>query len=146
MTAARPVVYDTSMYVAAIRGGPECDAVRIIRSSVPRTHLAAPVAAELQAGVLDTDGHRAVAALVRAAQRVGRLVSPTFDSWLRAGEALAAIRRREPHLTSKLPKLWNDLLIALSATQIGGTIVTANRHDFELARRYVSFDLVVEQP
>ncbi len=146
MTTGRPVVYDTSVYVAAIRGGSEGDVARLMRASLPRTHLAAPVAAELQAGVLDADGRRAVAALVRAARRVGRLVSPTFDSWLRAGDTLSSIRRREPHLASKLPLLWNDLLIALSASQIGGTVVTANRDDFELARRYVSFDLVVEQP
>ena len=143
MAAARPVVFDTSVYVAAIRGGPASERARLVRSRLPRTHLAAPVAAELQAGVLDAGGRRAVAAFVRAARRVGRLVTPAFASWLRAGAAMAAIRRSEPHLASKLPRLWNDLLIVLSATQIGATVVSANRDDFELVRRYVSFDLVL---
>ncbi len=53
---------------------------------------------------------------------------------------MAAIRCRQPNLASKLPRLWNDLLIVLAAMQIGATVVSANRDDFELARRYVPFD------
>jgi len=101
------------------------------------------VAAELQAGVVHAEARRAVAALMRAARRVGRPVTPTFRSWLRAGEVMAVIRRREPRHASKLPRLWNDVLIAVSATQIGATVVSANRRDFELARRYLSFALLL---
>ena len=143
MAVAEPVVFDTSVYVAAIRAGPESEPARLLRSRLPRTHLAAVVAAELQAGVVHVEPRRAVAALIRAARRVGRLVTPTFRSWLRAGEVMAVIRRREPRHASKLPRLWNDVLIAVSATQIGATVVSANRRDFELARRYLSFALLL---
>ena len=143
MAVAEPVVFDTSVYVAAIRAGPESEPARLLRSRLPRTHLAAVVAAELQAGVVHVEARRAVAALIRAARRVGRLVTPTFRSWLRAGEVMAVIRRREPRHASKLPRLWNDVLIAVSATQIGATVVSANRRDFELARRYLSFALLL---
>jgi len=143
MAVAEPVVFDTSVYVAAMRAGPESEPARLLRSRLPRTHLAAVVAAELQAGVVHAEARRAVAALMRAARRVGRLVTPTFRSWLRAGEVMAVIRRREPRHASKLPRLWNDVLIAVSATQIGATVVSANRRDFELARRYLSFALLL---
>ena len=143
MAVAEPVVFDTSVYVAAMRAGPESEPARLLRSRLPRTHLAAVVAAELQAGVVHAEARRAVAALMRAARRVGRLVTPTFRSWLRAGEVMAVIRRRQPRHASKLPRLWNDVLIAVSATQIGATVVSANRGDFELARRYLSFALLL---
>ena len=41
----------------------------------------------------------------------------------------------------KMPTLWSDVLIALSARQIGATLVTRNVADFELLRRYVRFEL-----
>jgi len=49
--------------------------------------------------------------------------------------------KREPRLRSKIPTLWNDLLIALSARQIGAMVVSHNAQDFELLRRYLRFDL-----
>lgn len=36
--------------------------------------------------------------------------------------------------------LWNDALIALSARQIGATVVTRNVRDFALLRRYARFE------
>jgi len=88
-----------------------------------------------------------VAAVVGTARRVGRLVTPTFSAWLRAGSVLATMRRQERGYASRLPRLWNDLLIALSSREIGAVVFTANRGDFEFARRHVIFDLtIVEAP
>jgi predicted nucleic acid-binding protein len=44
-------------------------------------------------------------------------------------------------MRSKIPTLWNDLLIALCARQVGATLVTHDAQDFELLRPYVRFDL-----
>jgi predicted nucleic acid-binding protein len=38
---------------------------------------------------------------------------------------------------------WNDLLIALSARELGAVLVTCNARDFELLRRYIRFELTV---
>ncbi|MGH7332060.1 MAG: hypothetical protein ACREKS_04780 [Candidatus Rokuibacteriota bacterium] len=51
------------------------------------------------------------------------------------------MRRREPGLRARIASLWNDALIALSARQIGASIITDNVRDFELLRRSVRFDL-----
>jgi predicted nucleic acid-binding protein len=75
------------------------------------------------------------------AHRVGRIVTPEARAWERAGDILAQIYRKEAHLRSKLPTLWNDLLIALSARQVGATVETEDIEDFALLRRYVRFDL-----
>ncbi len=58
-----------------------------------------------------------------------------------SGDVIGRLRRAEPHLRSKIPTLWNDLLIALSARQIGATLVTGNMRDFDLLRRYLRFEL-----
>ena len=49
-------------------------------------------------------------------------------------------RPPEPEFRTKVQGLWNDALIALSARQIGATLVTENLQDFGLLRRYVRFE------
>jgi predicted nucleic acid-binding protein len=44
-------------------------------------------------------------------------------------------------MRDKIARLWNDALIALSARQIGASVVTGNVGEFELLRRFVRFDL-----
>ena len=53
------------------------------------------------------------------------------------------IYRGQPELRSKLRTLWNDLLIALSAGEIGARLVTRDGADFELLRRYTVFELSI---
>jgi predicted nucleic acid-binding protein len=106
----------------------------------PRS-TASVVSAELRAGALDEAGRRAVIDLVRRFERLGRVVVPTAGSWNDAGDLLATIARREPIVRTKLPGLWNDALIALSARQIGAMVVTENVRDFALLRRYARFEL-----
>lgn len=141
--SSRPVVFDTSVYVRAIRAGPTSELARLVRSHLGRTHLASVVAAELQAGAITPEARRAVAAVVGTARRVGRLLTPTFSVWLRAGSVMATMRLREPRHTSRLPRLWNDLLIGLSAREIGAVVFTSNRDDFEFARRHATFELTI---
>jgi len=142
MPGARWMVFDTNVYVAALREGLGGASFGRLEEAAPRTFLASVVSAELRAGALDEAGRRAVIELGQHFQRVGRVVVPTAGSWNDAGDLLARIARREPSFRTKVRGLWNDALIALSARQIGATLVTENLHDFELLRRYVRFELV----
>jgi len=141
MPGARWMVFDTNVYVAALREGLGGASFGRLEEAAPRTFLASVVSAELRAGALDEAGRRAVIELGQHFQRVGRVVVPTAVSWNDAGDLLARIALREPSFRTKLRGLWNDALIALSARQIGATLVTENLHDFELLRRYVRFEL-----
>ena len=141
MPAGRWVVFDTNVYVAALREGVNGPAFARMRDRAPRTFLASVVSAELRAGAMDQTGRLAVLELVDRFDRLGRVVTPDARSWNLAGDVLADIRRREPGLRGKIASLWNDALIALSARQIGASIVTDNVRDFELLRRSVRFDL-----
>ena len=141
MPGGRWVVFDTNVYVAALREGVDGPAFARMRDRAPRTFLASVVSAELRAGAADQTGRLAVLELVDRFDRLGRVVTPDARSWNLAGDVLADIRRREPGRQAKIASLWNDALIALSARQIGASIVTDNVKDFELLRRSVQFDL-----
>ena len=141
METASWFVFDTSVYIAAIRAGVFSPAYRTLQERLPRTHLASVVAAELLAGATTQPARRAVHDFIRRAHKVRRVVTPSASAWERAGDLLGKIRRKEPHMRSKVPTLWNDLLFVLSARQAGAAVVTHDAKDFALLRRYLRFDL-----
>jgi predicted nucleic acid-binding protein len=141
MPAGRWLVFDTNVYIGALREGVTGRAFSTLQEAAPRTYLAAVVSAELRAGALDQTGRRAVFELADRFERLGRIVTPAARTWNDAGDVLARLARREPDVRTKIATLWNDVLIALSARQIGATLVTKNLEDFELLRRYVHFEL-----
>ena len=141
MGGAKWVVFDTNVYVSALREGLSSLSFGRLNEAIPRTFMAAVVSAELRAGALDEAGRTLVRNLVSRFERLGRVVVPTYGSWNEAGDILARIVRREPSFRTKVPSLWNDALIALSARQIGATVVTENLQDFRLLHRYVRFGL-----
>jgi predicted nucleic acid-binding protein len=141
MPVGRWVVFDTNIYVAALREGLNGVSFARLEEAGPRTFLASVVSAELRSGALDEAGRRAVTELVKRFERLGRVVVPTAGSWNAAGDVLAKIARHDPGFRTKIRRLWNDALIALSARQIGATLVTENLRDFGLLRRYVRFEL-----
>lgn len=143
MTAGKWLIFDTSVYIAAIRGGPASRFVHELQSALPRTYLSAVVSAELRAGALDEAARKAIEHFTRKAHDVGRLITPNLASWQKAGDVLRMIHGKEPHLRAKLPMLWNDLLIALSARELGALVVTMDAADFELLRRYAQYELNV---
>jgi predicted nucleic acid-binding protein len=53
---------------------------------------------------------------------------------------LARIARSRLDLSDAVLHLWNDALIALSAHQVGATVVTDNVDDFALLGEYVDFE------
>ena len=141
MPRGKWVLFDTNVYVAALREGVRGAAFLRIRESAPRTFLASVVSAELRAGAVDQTGRSVVLELTDRFDRLGRVVTPEARSWSLAGDVLGDIRRREPGLRDTIARLWNDALIALSARQIGASVVTGHVEDFELLRRFVRFDL-----
>ena len=140
MPAGRWLVFDTNVYVTVLREGMDGKSLMELCRLVPRTHLASVVSAELRAGAIDEAGREAVRELTRPFERLGRVVTPDARSWDRAGDILAEISRREPGLRGRIPGLWNDALIALSARQIGATVVSENVRDFTLLRHYARFN------
>jgi len=135
-------ILDTDIYLFAINSeaGEEFFARRFL-PLVFRTYLASIVVEELYAGALDVQAERLVERYVRALERTGRVVAPTFQDWKEAGKLVARLTRKEPGRKPKVQQMLNDILIALCARQIGATVFTFNREDFALIRRYKPFAL-----
>jgi predicted nucleic acid-binding protein len=133
-------IYDTSIYIHAIRNRAYYEAVfpRFTRS-LPTTYLCAVVAQELKAGCRTPQSREQVEALFRPFRRTRRLISPAFLDWEETGDLLARILKERPNLKDKLPRLINDVLIALCGARIGAVIYTANEDDFALVRDYKRF-------
>ena len=75
--------------------------------------------------------------------KAGEYWSLRDTEFLSAGEMLAKLQEREGYDLKKTASITNDVLIALSARQIGATVITQNRKDFEAIRRSKHFDLLI---
>ncbi len=139
----RKIIFDTNVYINAIHGGAASKPYRLLFDSLPSTYLCSVVSAELYLGALDLWGIRLIQGFVFRSEKVGRVVTPSHGSWNESARILAKISQKEPKYNSKLTALLNDALIALSALQIGTTVCTGDKEDFELIRRYKRFALEI---
>ena len=128
-------IVDTNLYIQAIRDATFGEAFRAWhRRAVHRLALSAVVLHELLAGAEDARLRHHIetqfAALFRAR---GRLLAPSARTWERAAAADRALRRDKRN-AARLERrgFLNDLLIALTAREIGATVLTRNLDDFSL--------------
>ncbi|MBI4588718.1 MAG: type II toxin-antitoxin system VapC family toxin [Candidatus Rokubacteria bacterium] len=139
-----PILLDTNVYLFAMKSD---EGARFFeRQYLPltfRSYLSSVVVEELYAGALDPGAIRLVERYVGALERAGRIVTPTFDDWKEAGKLVARITRREPGRKPKIQQMLNDILLVFSSRRIGADLLTFNKDDFELIRRYRPFSLKV---
>ena len=130
------VVFDTSILVDQFRFGRHTARIGsmsgLVRSS-------AVVLAELLRGATTAAERR----VVEAIRRNHPVLTPTENNWVESGELLAKLRAASGFAASKLRDLHFDVLIALTVRSHGARLVTSNRADFELIRRYRKFGLEI---
>ena len=126
------VVFDTSVFVQAIRR--RLEARVILDHAFPgRTYLCAVVAHELFAGTRSREDAEAVRRLLRGFERLGSVLTPTYEDWALAGRLIEQYQRLFGQMTPSDHS--HDVLIVLCASQVRGTVVTANlRHMEQWAR------------
>ena len=132
MPSGNLAVLDTSVYIENFRTGRFT--VDLLHSPWVIRHSAV-VLHELRRGARTPLELRFVADLARKS----RILTPTERHWLQSAELLSLIGRRRGYGVNKLRGLVLDVLIALSAREIGATLITLNRQDFEEIRQYVPF-------
>jgi len=132
----RPRVFDTSTFILAIRGRLETDTI-LRPLTVGQGYLSAVVAHELWAGTRNREDADALALLLRGFERLGAVLTPTYQDWILAGRLVEQYQRLYGQI--KPAEHANDVLIVLSAAQVRGVVVTANLRHMEhwarLARR-----------
>lgn len=126
------VLLDTNVYVDWMRAG---EHERWVVGGQLVRHMSTVVLMELEAGAKTAAAQRAVASLGGTFERVGRLVQPTRGVWQRAGIALRKLR--SSGLEVRRAALVHDVLIALTAREIGATLLTRDESDHKAIRKIV---------
>jgi len=126
---------DTSVYIENFRTGrftlPLLRSAWIIRCSAVVLH-------ELRRGARSALELQFVNELARKI----RIITPTESHWLESADILSQIRKRKGYDAHKLRDLAFDVLIALSARDIGATLITCDQQDFAEIRKHVLFKVV----
>ncbi len=128
------VVLDSSVLVDHLRT--KCHAERI-ESLAGVIRYSVVVMAELWRGARTEEEK----SLLLHLERSGPLLTPTREDWIESGRLLADLRKRLGFEPAKLRDLHFDVLIALTARAHGARLITSNRTDFDLIRKYVEFKL-----
>lgn len=131
-------LFDTSIYVAALRSGD--DGVLSIRrlDSGSVVWLSAVVLEELYAGAGDR-GHHLVERLERDFDRAKRVLVPNLGDWTEAGRVLSRLAAKYDYEQIGQGRLTNDALIAMSAGRRGIRVLTTNERDFRKLAEFGSF-------
>lgn len=135
-------VLDTTLFVRAKRDRSWAEELAAFyRAFLPVTFLHAIVVQELLLGAVDPRRGRALYAdYVAPFERRGRILTPSYASWRRSGEVVAALghrRRLSPGGFSR--SFLTDVLLAVSCREAGVVLVTTNDADFRTIRAVEPF-------
>jgi predicted nucleic acid-binding protein len=134
----KSVLFDTSVYITALRGGR--DTVVALRQWKLKTPvwLSSVVLEELYAGAGPRD-HDAVEHLEREFHRARRILVPSLGDWAQTGKVLARLGAKHGYEEIRRGCLTNDALIALSASRVGIAVIIASARDFARLSEFSSF-------
>jgi predicted nucleic acid-binding protein len=134
----RRVLLDTNVYISFMNLGSHESLV--LGPGLVR-HMSTVVLMELETGATTPAARRAVGQLARAFDRAGRLLPPSNAAWKRAGRVLRTLRSRGREI--RHASLVHDVLIALTARDIGATVITNDASDYAAIRRLIDFSFAI---
>ena len=132
------VLFDTSVYVRALRRGD--DGVVAVRrlTSGSVVWLSSVVLEELYAGANDRS-RRVVEKLERDFERARRILIPNLRDWAETGRVLSQLGAKYDYESIGQGRLTNDTLIAMSAGRAGIRVITTNERDFRRLSEFRPF-------
>lgn len=128
------VILDTSIFVDDLRMGRHQARIASLTGLI---RMSSVVLAELWRGANKAAEHD----LLRKLAKNHVILTPTEKNWLESGELLSKMNRDLGFEPAKLRDLHFDVLIALTARSYGARLITSNRKDFEMIRRYRTLNL-----
>src|SRR5215212_7098239 len=125
------IVFDTSVYISAIRRGDAgiLDLRRASRMQGENSQplwLSAVVLSELLIGAVDRTARRRLLEMEREFVRVNRLLVPQQSDWRLSGEVLSLIGQQSGDEQVRRARMTNDALIAMSVARNGFVVLTKN--------------------
>lgn len=140
---------DSNIYIRAfLEPGFGTELHSFHRGHLGQLVLSAVVASEILVGAATPARERAVRlGLVEPFRTRRRFHTPSWTTWDRA-TAIDRRLRRKGGMTSSLAQrsFFNDILIAASARELGATIVTLNRADFQIIGAAVDIEAIGPWP
>ena len=141
----QPVLFDTSIYITALRLGDEAAlGLRRVAAGAP-VWLSSVVLEELYAGV-SPHSRRVVERLERDFDRARRILVPNLTDWTQTGKVLALLATKYDYKQIGRGRLTNDALITMSAGRLGITVLTVNARDFKNLAEFRPFQWRVGKP
>jgi predicted nucleic acid-binding protein len=135
VSVAGKVLVDTNVFIDYLRADLYADWIFGGVSNTIR-FLSSVVLMELRLGA-DTSRRRRAVDRIQAAFPTGRLIAPLPILFDHAGRLFRALHGDGSGLDDRLGPV-NDLLIALTARQMGATVVTSNIEDFKRIAGHMS--------
>jgi predicted nucleic acid-binding protein len=133
----QPALFDTSIYISALRRGNDA-VLELRRFADSPLWMSAIALEELYAGVNDRDRH-VVERLERDFDRAKRILVPNLSDWTQAGRVLACLAERYNYELIGRGRLTNDALIAMSAGRLGIRVICTNERDFRRLAEFRNF-------
>ncbi|NOS82491.1 MAG: PIN domain-containing protein [Nitrospira sp.] len=134
----RRLIVDTNLYIDWLNVGKHepilfrPDAVKFMSTVVMM---------ELLAGAYSVHDRTRLHDLFTTFTKLGRIVTPSSATYQEAGDVLRQLQTTHGYHLRKSHSLANDVLIALSARTVGGTVVTQNKQDFLAIQSIRAFKL-----
>ncbi len=138
------IVFDTSVYIAALRQG-DSSLLSLRRASRLETEKSLPlwlsvvVLEELYVGAADSKARKVFEAMEYDFVKAGRLLVPQKNDWVLAGQVLSNIGLKYGYDLIGKSRMTNDALIAMSVAAQGFTVFTKNASDFQKIAEFRSF-------
>ena len=130
------IIFDTSIFIDHLRTGCHQEKVDTISGLIRTSSV---VLAELWRGATKL----AEISFLKELEKNHHVLTPTEKNWLESGQLLTKMRADKGFSPEKLRDLHFDVLIALTARTHGARLITSNRGDFEMIRKYRDFVLEV---
>lgn len=134
----QPTLFDSSVYIGALRSGDQGLLVLRRLESGSVVWLSAVVLEELYAGAWGRT-RDVVKRMERDFERAKRILVPNLTDWTDAGDVLARIAFKYGYEQIGQSRLVSDALIAMSSARMGMRIITANEKDFRRLAEFRAF-------
>lgn len=126
-------VLDSNIYITAARD-PDfaAELIQFSERFLPQLYLHATVVQELYTGAVNNQARRYLdKRIAEPFERRGRIMVPSYRSWKRSGEVIAALVENRTITAGGVPKSFaNDVLLGVSCREEGAVVVTLNERDF----------------
>ncbi len=136
----RRLVFDTNIYIDWINQGEHTDL--LFQPAVVK-YLSSVVLMELRAGAFRARDVRLLDRLEVAFGKASRLLVPSRGAWSIAGNVLRRLQAKRGYNLDGRGAIANDVLLAVSAREIGAFVVTQNARDFRAIAATYPFGLIV---